>query len=135
MSRELRPLTAIPHPIVCVILRVGVSLPTDVLLRQALLDAVANVAQEQPDGSLLIAPSELRDAVQATFFKAGITGQIAFDTNGDRVTSPGDDVSQFIKRTFASPGLEVFVSLGLIPCQVQDGTLVNLSGPGAGQIR
>ena len=35
MSRELRPLTAIPHPIVCVILRVGVSLPTDVLLRQA----------------------------------------------------------------------------------------------------
>ena len=39
MSRELRPLTAIPHPIVCVILRVGVSLPTDVLLRQAQLGA------------------------------------------------------------------------------------------------
>ena len=35
MSRELRPLTAIPHPIVCLILRVGLSLPTDVLLRQA----------------------------------------------------------------------------------------------------
>ena len=35
MSRDLRPLTAIPHPIVCVILRVGVRLPTDVILRQA----------------------------------------------------------------------------------------------------
>ena len=41
MSRDLRPLTAIPHPIVCVILRVGVSLPTDVLLRQAQLCKLA----------------------------------------------------------------------------------------------
>ena len=34
MSRELRPLTAIPHPIAWVIHRLGVSLPKDVLLRQ-----------------------------------------------------------------------------------------------------
>ncbi len=30
---------------------------------------------------------------------------------------------------------EVFTLLGLIPCQVQDGELVPLGGPGAGEIR
>ncbi len=29
----------------------------------------------------------------------------------------------------------VFVDLGLVPCQVQDGKLVNLFGPGAGELR
>jgi len=31
--------------------------------------------------------------------------------------------------------VDIFVDLGLVPCQVQDGRLVNLLGPGAGQIR
>ena len=53
MSRDLRPLTAIPHPIVCVILRVGVSLPTDVLLRQAPL-GVFDIKSRGIDTSTLL---------------------------------------------------------------------------------
>ena len=50
-----------------------------------LLDAVAEVAVEQEDGSLEIDPLELRDAVSAPKLLAGISGAIAFDQNGDRV--------------------------------------------------
>ena len=100
-----------------------------------LLDAVASVAQEQPDGSILIEPLALRDAVRAANLRTGVTGPIAFDSNGDRVPERGDDISLFIQRTFEDPDTDVFVSLGLVPCQVQDGTLVNLSGPDAGTVR
>jgi len=31
--------------------------------------------------------------------------------------------------------VDVFVNLGLVPCQVKDGELVNLLGPGAGDVR
>ena len=101
-----------------------------------LLDAVASVAQERSDGSLLIEPIALRDAVRATSLVGfGVTGSIGFDSNGDRVPHKGDEVSLIVKRTFTNPDLEVFVNLGLVPCQVQDGKLANLSGPGAVPLR
>jgi branched-chain amino acid transport system substrate-binding protein len=49
-----------------------------------LLDAVAQVATEQ-DGSLVIDPVELRDAVRNPKLLVGVSGIIAFDENGDRV--------------------------------------------------
>ena len=71
-----------------------------------LLDAVAQVAVVQDDGSLEIDPLALRDAVSAPKLLAGISGAIAFDENGDRIGS----------------GREV----GLEMCVVQDGQLVNI---------
>jgi branched-chain amino acid transport system substrate-binding protein len=50
-----------------------------------LLDAVAQVAEEQADGSLVIDPLELRDAVSNPELLVGLSGTIAFDENGDRV--------------------------------------------------
>lgn len=69
-----------------------------------LLDAVAEVAQEQPDGSLVINPLELRDAVSAPKLLAGVSGTIAFDENGDRLAE----------------------SSGLVMCEVQDGEFVRI---------
>jgi branched-chain amino acid transport system substrate-binding protein len=50
-----------------------------------LLDAVAQVAEEQQDGSLVIDPLELREAVSNPRLLVGVSGVIAFDENGDRV--------------------------------------------------
>ena len=69
-----------------------------------LLDAVAQVAEEQADGSLLIDPLALRAAV-ATAELPGVSGAVAFDENGDRV----------------GEGAEV----GLQMCRVEGGRLVN----------
>ena len=55
-----------------------------------LLDAVKEVAVEQSDGSLMIDPLELRDAVSNPSLLVGISGIIAFDENGDRVGSSAD---------------------------------------------
>ena len=100
-----------------------------------LLDAVAQVAVEQTDGSLTIDPAALRDAVGATSLEGGLSGSFAFDANGDRIPRPGDDLSQVVDEALTSGNIDIFVDLGLVPCQVQDGKLVNLLGPGAGQIR
>ena len=100
-----------------------------------LLDAVAQVATEQADGSLAIDPAALRDAVRATSLKDGLSGSLAFDENGDRIPHPGDVLSQVVDQALRSGDINIFVDLGLVPCQVQDGKLVNLLGPGAGQIR
>ena len=100
-----------------------------------LLDAVAQVAVEQADGSLTIDPAALRDAVRATGLEGGLSGSFAFDENGDRIPREGDDLSQVVDEALASGDVNIFVDLGLVPCQVQDGKLVNLLGPGAGQIR
>jgi branched-chain amino acid transport system substrate-binding protein len=70
-----------------------------------LLDALAQVAQEQPDGSLVINPLELRDAVSTPELLVGVSGAIAFDANGDRI-GQGEDV-------------------GLAMCKVEDGEFVN----------
>jgi len=100
-----------------------------------LLDAVARVAVEEPDGSLTIDPASLRDAVRSTGLEGGLSGSFAFDENGDRVPQPGDVVSDVVDEALSSGDIDIFVDLGLVPCQVQDGKLVNLLGPGAGQIR
>ena len=100
-----------------------------------LLDAVAAVAQQQPDGSLLFDPVALRDAVRDTSLENGITGPISFDESGDRVPRKGATLSEVVQSGFESQDAEVYVALGLIPCQVQDGALVNLLGPEAGEIR
>ena len=70
-----------------------------------LLDALARVAQEQPDGSLVINPLELRDAVRTPELVFGVSGAIAFDENGDRV-GQGEAV-------------------GLTMCEVEGGRFVN----------
>jgi len=100
-----------------------------------LLNAVAEVAEEQGDGSLVIDPLELRDAVRASVLPDGISGAIAFDENGDRVPPGSDTLPQFIDAALATQDLNAFVDLGLVPCQAQDGRLVNLFGPGAGEIQ
>ncbi|HSP54657.1 MAG TPA: branched-chain amino acid ABC transporter substrate-binding protein, partial [Dehalococcoidia bacterium] len=100
-----------------------------------LLDAVSSVAKQQPDGSLVIDPAALRDAVAAASIQNGASGSFAFDENGDRVPSPGADLAALVKQARELSNLDTYVNLGLIPCQVQDGRLVNLLGPGAGLAR
>jgi ABC-type branched-subunit amino acid transport system substrate-binding protein len=68
-----------------------------------LLDAVAEVAVEQADGSLVIEPLELRDAVSMPKLLAGLSGAMAFDENGDRLAE----------------------SSGLVMCEVEGGKFVN----------
>ncbi len=70
-----------------------------------LLDALAEVAQGQPDGALVIEPLELRDAVSASTLLFGVSGAIAFDDNGDRIGQGA--------------------ALGLTMCRVEDGRFVN----------
>jgi branched-chain amino acid transport system substrate-binding protein len=98
-----------------------------------LLDAVKAVAEEGDDGSLEIQPKELRDAVRATNITDGISGALAFDSNGDRVPKPGDELSE-VQETALAAQEDIFTTLGLIPCQVQNGELVAGGGPGAVEI-
>ncbi len=100
-----------------------------------LLDAVAAVAQEQGDGSLEIDPAELRDAVRAAVIQGGLSGSFAFDEAGDRVPPGVTDLAGFIEAAVREGNIEAFVDLGLVPCQVQDGRLVNLLGPGGVTVR
>jgi len=100
-----------------------------------LLDALAGVAVEQADGSLSIGPIALRDTMRATTLQKGISGSFAFDENGDRVPPGIDDLSLFVDSAIKAGDINVFLELGLVPCQVQDGRLVNLIGPGAGTPR
>ena len=72
-----------------------------------LLDAVAEVAVVQQDGSLVIDPLELREAVSNPSLLVGVSGIIAFDENGDRV---GDAET-----------------IGLYMCEVENGEFVLLS--------
>ena len=96
-----------------------------------LLNAVAQMAQEQPDGSLTIDPAALRDAVRSSLLEQGISGSVAFDEHGDRVPGPGDTLSDVIEAALATGDNGLFLDLGLVPCQVQGGRLVNAFGPGA----
>jgi branched-chain amino acid transport system substrate-binding protein len=100
-----------------------------------LLNAVAQVAAEEADGSLTIDPTALRDAVRATHLEDGISGSVAFDRNGDRVPPGVSDLSGFVDKAIKAGDVNVFLELGLVPCQVQDGKLVNLIGPAAGTLR
>jgi branched-chain amino acid transport system substrate-binding protein len=69
-----------------------------------LLDAVSQVAEVQPDGSLVIDPLELREAVSSPKLLVGVSGIIVFDENGDRVGNAE--------------------TVGLAMCEVKDGELV-----------
>jgi len=100
-----------------------------------LLDAVAQVAVQDAGGSLTIDPAALRDAVRATRLTDGISGSVAFDQNGDRVPPGVSNLSDFVGPAIKAGDVNVFLQLGLVPCQVQDGKLVNLIGPGAGTLR
>ncbi len=100
----------------------------------ALLNAVAAVAREQEAGSLLIDPQELRDAVRASDFE-GVSGPIAFDSKGDRVPNPGDELEEIQDRGFELQDTQLLLDLGLVQCQVQDGQIVIVSGPGAPDVR
>ncbi len=98
-----------------------------------LLSAVVAVAEAQDDGSLIIEPTALRDRVRDTVI-SGLSGGIAFDENGDRLPPGVNSLEDFVATALAEEDATAFVDLGLVPCQVQDGVLVNLMGPGAGDI-
>ena len=98
---------------------------------QILLDAVRTVAVSQADGSVTIEPARLRDAVRGTVHAGGLTGPIAFDQRGDRLPDPTSNIDELLSRVRVIQDPTVFLSLGLITCQVQDGKIVPLSGPGA----
>ena len=100
-----------------------------------LLDAVAEVAVEGADGSLSIDPLALRDAVRATKLEDGLSGSIAFDDKGDRIPVGVATLSEFQDWAIGSGDVNVYAALGLVGCQVQDGRLVNVSGPGAQPLR
>lgn len=72
-----------------------------------LLDAVAAVAVEQDDGSLVIDPMELRNAVSRPELLVGLSGAITFDDRGDRVGQGAD--------------------VGLVMCKVDGGKFVNFT--------
>jgi branched-chain amino acid transport system substrate-binding protein len=92
-----------------------------------LLDAVAEVAKEQADGSLSIDPVALRDSVRATALE-GLSGPIAFNDDGDRVPHPGDNLTQLVTDAVAASDPSLFTDLGLVACQVTDGKLVSTGG-------
>jgi branched-chain amino acid transport system substrate-binding protein len=75
-----------------------------------LLTAVAKVAKPRPDGSLTIDPAALRLAVRSAALSDGLSGHVAFDRNGDRVSN-------------ASAVEERALDLGLAACQVKSGRL------------
>ena len=100
-----------------------------------LLNAINAVAEAQADGSLTIDPRALRDAVRGTFHEDALTGRIAFDQNGDRVPEPGANLLEAVAAGFAADDSDTAEALGFYQCQVQDGVLVNVSGPDAPAIR
>jgi branched-chain amino acid transport system substrate-binding protein len=96
-----------------------------------LLNAIDEVAAEQADGSLVIEPTEVRDAVRTSGLRNGLSGSFTFDANGDRVPLDGAPLPAVVDEALATQDLDGLADLGLVACQVQGGELVNLTGPGA----
>jgi branched-chain amino acid transport system substrate-binding protein len=96
-----------------------------------LLNAIADVAEEQADGSLIIEPTELRDSVRTKGLRNGLSGSFTFDANGDRVPLDGAPLPAVLDDALATQDLDALADLGLVACQVQGGELVNVTGPGA----
>jgi hypothetical protein len=90
-----------------------------------LLNAIAETAEKQPDGSLSIDPQKLRDAVAGAQLPDGLSGSVAFDSDGDRVPSPGHELEGVVAAAAAAEDAGVFQELGLVPCTVTGGKLVN----------
>ena len=80
------------------------------------------------------APQELRDEVRRSATN-GISGSFGFDENGDRLPSGVTSLEDFVDEAVANQDVSAYVNLGLVPCQVQSGQLVNLLGPDAGTIQ
>lgn len=96
-----------------------------------LLNGVAKVARPQGDGSLVVSPAALRDTMRGDGLTGGVSGSFGFDADGDRVPRGTKQVPGIVDTALSSQDLGVFVDLGLVPCQVQDGKLARLIGPGA----
>lgn len=75
-----------------------------------LLNAIADVAEPQEDGSLVIDPTAIRDTVRSAQLSDGVSGRIVFDENGDRASG-------------ATAVEERAIDLGLTACQVRAGEL------------
>ena len=76
-----------------------------------LLTAVKSVAQDE-GGSLVIDPIVLRDAVSAATLPGGRSGNVAFNSVGDRASSPVlQNLEQFAQE------------LGLLPCRIENGAI------------
>jgi branched-chain amino acid transport system substrate-binding protein len=99
----------------------------------ALLNAVAAVAEDD-NGALVIDPKELRDAVRASDF-AGVSGPIAFDSKGDRVPAPGNELDEIQEGGLEALDSQLVSDLGLVQCQVQDGKIIVISGEDTPDIR
>jgi hypothetical protein len=97
----------------------------------ALLNAVAATAREEADGSLVLDPFELRDSLREVRLDPGVSGAFGFDSNGDRVTEPGTELRAAMEAAVQGADINFLVSLGLVPCRVVDGRLVNQLGPRA----
>jgi branched-chain amino acid transport system substrate-binding protein len=92
---------------------------------RVLLNALASTAEAHEDGSLSIDPQKLRDAVASTDLPDGLSGPIAFDADGDRVPTKGDELEEVVADAAAAQDASLFQTLGLVPCFVQGGRLVN----------
>ena len=90
-----------------------------------LLNAIAGTAETKADGSLTIDPQKLRDALAEAHLPDGVSGSVAFDSNGDRVPNPGDELEEVVAAAAAAEDAGVFEELGLVPCIVTGGKLVN----------
>ena len=76
-----------------------------------LLNAVKSVARDE-GGALVIDPQALRDAVSAATLTGGKSGNVAFNSVGDRASSPElADLDQFARE------------LGLVPCRIENGAI------------
>ena len=76
-----------------------------------LLNAVASVAQVQGE-TIEIAPKALREAVATSALPGGLSGEVAFNSDGDRASSPApEDLDQFARE------------LGLVPCRIENGAI------------
>ena len=76
-----------------------------------LLNAVKSVAQDD-GGALVIDPKTLRDAVSAATLPGGRSGNVAFNSVGDRASSPEIESLEQVAR-----------ELGLVPCYIENGTI------------
>ena len=90
-----------------------------------LLNAIADVAKPQQDGSLSIDPGEFRDAIAASHLPDGLSGSVAFDSDGDRVPEPGDELEDVVAAGAAAEDAGTFQRLGLVACTVTGGRLVD----------
>ena len=78
-----------------------------------LLNAVRGVAERQNDGSIRFNPKDLRDSVRSSSLPDGLSGQVTFNSDGDRkLWERGSEDLRVLAR-----------DLGLVPCRVENGAI------------